>query len=248
MKIIPSTFQETDSMIFPAYGTVFAFFVAHSPIQSIVLTIFLSRMWNDEPIFHRWLGIITKIQFSCSKTSPKTRKKNNNFTCRHFYSIVSKHFNQGHSFHMFKFSITMYNTFWNTYHIWQLERSQTTVIQYHVVNFFTISSVITSFGRPPYYFVLAGLRPRLNSSIQYIIVVNERTNFLRVESSSSLMLFGWTVFKWKYYSITITSFFSCLQIHWGHSLLMAVKRIPNNVASSNFNYITFVLSSQEFFK
>ena len=103
--------------------------------------------------------------------------------------------------------------------------------------FFTISVVVTSFGRPLWCPSWQLVRLRLNSAIQYFIVVNEGVDSHRVESNSALILVGLRPFKWSIVSHNDDKFFRCSKIHWERSLLIAVKQILNNVASSNFNII-----------
>jgi uncharacterized membrane protein len=61
--------------------------------------------------------------------------------------------------------------------------------------YFTISGVVTSFGRPLRCSSWQLVRPRLNSATQYFIVVNEGADSPRVESSSALILVGRRPFK-----------------------------------------------------
>ena len=61
--------------------------------------------------------------------------------------------------------------------------------------FFTISVVVTLFGRPLRCLYWQLVRPRLNSSTQYFIVMNEGTDIPRVESSSALIVVRLRPFK-----------------------------------------------------
>ena len=70
----------------------------------------------------------------------------------------------------------------------------------------------------------------------HFIVVNEGADPLRIEFTIARL---WYWLNWDFSNKSILShnddqFFPCLQIHWKRPLLIAVKQILNNVASSNF--------------
>ena len=100
--------------------------------------------------------------------------------------------------------------------------------------FFTISIMVTSFGRSLRCSSWELVRPRLNSAIQYFIVGNEEVDSPRVESSSTLILVGLRPSIVSIVSHNYGQFFPCSQIYRERSLLIAGKQIINNLASSNF--------------
>ena len=62
-------------------------------------------------------------------------------------------------------------------------------------NFFTFSVIVSSIGRPLRCLPCQLVRPRLKSTTQYFIVVNEGVDFPRVEPISAMILIGLRSFK-----------------------------------------------------
>ena len=148
-----------------------------------------------------------------------------------FCSIVSRTY-LGHRFLMSKFSVNMRFTAHFEMSVMSVSsrtlsrRSSNTILR----TFFAISGVVISLGPPLRCSPWQVVRSCLNSVSQYFTVVKEVADSPRVESSSNLILVGLRPFKWK----NDDQFSQWLQIHWQHSLSMAVKSILNNVTSWNF--------------
>ena len=107
-----------------------------------------------------------------------------------FHCELTRHPSCAQLSHVYKFSVNMRCTAlfvmptmsasWRTFSL----RSYNTILWI----FFTISVVVTSFGRSLRCSSWQLVLPRLNSSTQYFIIVNEEADSSRVEFSSTLLL------------------------------------------------------------
>ena len=132
-------------MTLPAGRTVCAFFGTDSFFQSVVLTALSSQVWSHEPIFYLWLWFDAKTRLFATKYHQA-------FDWNILPTLFLFHCstNLGHSFLVSKFSVNKRCTA-----LFQMPpvsasscsfipRSSNTISWI----FFTISGVVTSFGRP----------------------------------------------------------------------------------------------------
>ena len=172
MKIIPRASQKTDAIDLPADGTVFAF-GADSPFSVHCFD------YSSISVEKWWTHVSYMVMNRCQKSALLLWKIDKHsietFSRRCICSIVSQRGTLlAHSFHMSKFLAnirckalfempTMY------------AGSRTLGQRLSNTNFwifFTISLVVSSFGRSLRCLSWRLVRPRLNFAIQYFILVN----------------------------------------------------------------------------
>ena len=201
MKIIPRAPQKTDATTLPVDETDSAFLGADSPFSVHCFDCsFVSGM--------KWWIHVSSMVMNRRKNSALlmwniAKHSIEIFSRRCFCSIVGKRGTHlVHRFLISKFSVNMRcavlfeKPAMSASSCTSSRRSPNAILWI----FFTIPVLVTSFdGRPLRCSSWQLVRPRLNSATQLFIVVNEGTDYSsRVESSSSLILVGLRLFKWKY--------------------------------------------------
>ena len=160
------------------------FWSRFSPFSSIFLTVPLSQVWSDKPMFYSWLWIDAINRLYCYETFPNTRLKHphdavivplwanaapilrTTFSCSNFQSICDVH-------HFLKCLPCL------------LVRAL--LGDGHPMPFWEFSLpflvVVTSFRWPLECSSWQLVRIRLNSATQYFIIVKEGADSPRVEST-----------------------------------------------------------------
>ena len=188
-------------MTLPADGAVFVFFRTDSPLSVHCFDCSSSQVWIDGVMFHPWLWIDAKNRLYCCETSPNTRLQHLHDTV--FYRLWAN----AAAILLTAFSCPNVQSICDVKHFLKylpcLLAGALSVDGHRIPLsiFFNISGVVTSFGRPLRCLSWQLVRPRIISVTQCYTVVNEGTDFPRVESSSALIWVVLRPFKWKY-SIT----------------------------------------------
>ena len=197
LKLINENYpKKTYAMTLPADGSVFVPFGTDCILSVHCFDCSSSQVWSEEPMFHPWLWIDSKTRLYCCETSPNTRLQHPHDVV---FSIVSKR-----GSHLAP-SVLMSKIF-SQYDVQHFLKCLPCLLagalsvdghRIPLSIFFNISGVVTSFGRPLRCLSWQLVRPRIISVTQCYTVVNEGTDFPRVESSSALIWVVLRSFKWK---------------------------------------------------
>lgn len=161
-----------------SFKTIFQF-------QFMALSVPLSKVWSDGPIFHSWLWIDAKKRLYCYETSPNTRLKHRIITRLYVFIVSKRDTHPAHSFVGSKFptisaSLSTFSRKTSNTILWIL---------------LTIYDVFTSFNRK---LSTASCGIVLITATQYLIVVNKCADSPTIESCSSFILVGLRRFKGKF--------------------------------------------------